>query len=78
MIDWYEPNSRRDNDNVAFAVKFIQDALVENGVFDDDNRKHIEGLAHRISTDQQNPRIVIHILEGEDRLWLADLQQHRF
>lgn len=67
IIDWYEPNNMRDNDNVAFAVKFIQDALVENGIFPDDNRKHIEGIMHRIFTDKSNPRITIHIVEGEDR-----------
>ena len=27
---WYEPNKRRDIDNVAFAKKFILDALVEH------------------------------------------------
>lgn len=67
LIDWYEPNNRRDCDNVGFAIKFIQDALVENGVFPDDSRKYIEGIAHRIYTDQKKPRIVVHILEGEDR-----------
>lgn len=29
---WYEPNRRRDMDNIAFAKKFILDALVSAGV----------------------------------------------
>ena len=66
-IEWWEENNRRDNDNVAFAIKFIQDALVEYGIFPDDSRKYIEGLYHEIFTDKKNPRIVVHILEGEDR-----------
>ena len=31
---WVEPSRRRDKDNIAFAKKFIQDALVETGVFE--------------------------------------------
>lgn len=67
VFDWYEPNNRRDCDNVSFAQKFVLDALVENGVFPDDSRKYIEGIAHRIATDKGNPRVVLHILEREDR-----------
>ena len=38
-FNWYEKNKRRDLDNIAFAKKFILDALVENGKLKDDNRK---------------------------------------
>ena len=30
---WIEPSRRRDKDNIAFAKKFIQDALVETASF---------------------------------------------
>lgn len=46
VLNWYEKNYRRDGDNIAFAVKFIQDALVSNDVFPDDSRKYIIGLHH--------------------------------
>lgn len=36
---WIEGNKRRDYDNVAFAKKFILDAMVQCGVLKDDNRK---------------------------------------
>ena len=36
---WVENNKKRDLDNVAFAKKFILDALVKNGKLKDDNRK---------------------------------------
>lgn len=49
-IVWTEKDKRRDADNVAFAVKFIQDALVEMGVFPDDNRKYIDELHHTVIT----------------------------
>lgn len=45
-MKWTVPNKRRDLDNIAFATKFIQDALVEIGVFDDDNLDHITQLHH--------------------------------
>jgi Holliday junction resolvase RusA-like endonuclease len=45
-LNWYEKDKRRDGDNIAFAVKFIQDALVSCGVFPDDSRKYIIGHHH--------------------------------
>lgn len=35
---WIEGNKKRDIDNVAFAKKFILDALVKAGKLKDDNR----------------------------------------
>ena len=48
---WIEKNNRRDGDNIAFAIKFIQDALVACGVFPDDSRKYICGLHHDFKVD---------------------------
>lgn len=36
---WVEGNKRRDYDNIAFAKKFILDAMVKTGRLKDDNRK---------------------------------------
>lgn len=41
---WIEENKRRDFDNVAFAKKFILDALVKSGKLKDDNRKCVTGF----------------------------------
>ena len=41
---WLEPNHRRDKDNVAFAKKFILDALQKKGVLPNDNNKWISGF----------------------------------
>ena len=38
---WVEGNKRRDLDNVAFAKKFILDALVKCGKLKDDNRHNV-------------------------------------
>ena len=57
--NWYEPNNRRDIDNVVFAIKFIQDSLVTLGVIPDDSRKYITKLAHQVFTDKNNPRVEV-------------------
>lgn len=41
---WIEGNNKRDYDNVAFAKKFILDALVKGGKLKDDNRKYVTGF----------------------------------
>lgn len=62
-ITWVEPNRRRDLDNISFATKFIQDAMVRAGVFPDDGSKYIQLLHHTIAFDSNNPRIEITIRE---------------
>lgn len=63
---WYEPNNRRDQDNVSFAQKFVQDALVEAGILTDDSRKYLVGAKHTVLTDKENPRVEVVILRGDD------------
>lgn len=41
---WHEPNKKRDKDNVAFAKKFILDALQKSGRLKNDNNKYISGF----------------------------------
>lgn len=62
-ITWYEPNKRRDIDNITFATKFIQDALVNEGILINDSQKYIDGLEHHVLCDKVNPRIEVEILE---------------
>ena len=60
-IIWYEPNRRRDVDNITFATKFIQDALVKFGILEDDSQKYIVGVFHRVLVDKDNPRIEVEL-----------------
>mgnify|MGYP005993832711 CR=1 FL=1 len=63
-VDWYEPNMRRDYDNIASATKFILDALVKCEVIKNDGWKQIAPeLYHRFFLDRDNPRIEIFIEE---------------
>lgn len=61
---WYEPDQRRDLDNVAFAQKFVQDALVAAGIIAGDGQKHIAGFTHRFEVDKARPRVEVEIWEA--------------
>jgi Holliday junction resolvase RusA-like endonuclease len=65
-ITWYEENMRRDIDNVTFATKFIQDAMVKAKIITNDGQKQINALEHEVLIDRKNPRIEIEIIEGTD------------
>lgn len=58
---WYEPNAKRDLDNVCFAKKFILDALVTSGVICADSRKGVSGFVDEFFIDKDNPRIEVYI-----------------
>lgn len=63
---WYEPNKRRDKDNVSsFGRKVIQDALVQCGVLKNDGWKEVVGFSDRFEVDKDNPRIEVLIKEIE-------------
>ena len=55
---WIEKTSKRDLDNVAFAKKFILDALVENGKLKDDSQKYVRGFADTFEKGKENEVIV--------------------
>lgn len=60
---WIEKNSRRDMDNIAFAKKFILDALVKKGVLQDDGWKWVRGFKDEFYIDKKNPRIEVELEE---------------
>jgi Holliday junction resolvase RusA-like endonuclease len=60
---WYEPNQRRDKDNIISAKKFIWDALVRAGTLKNDGWKEIGDIRDYVLVDQLNPRIVVEIEE---------------
>lgn len=59
---WIEKNKRRDYDNVAFAKKFILDAMVEQGKLPDDNRKFVKGFSD-------------HFRDGTDYYCILDIKE---
>ena len=65
---WYEPNKKRDLDNIAAAKKFILDSLVATGTIEADGWSCVTGFTDSFSVDKDNPRIEVYIssLEMEE------------
>ena len=61
VITWYEPDHRRDPDNIMAGQKFILDGLVQAGVLPGDSQKYIQGICHRFRVDRKNPRVEVEI-----------------
>jgi Holliday junction resolvase RusA-like endonuclease len=59
---WHEPNKRRDLDNITFAVKFVNDALVAAGVLKDDGWDEIGMISHTFAVDKTEPRLIVCLL----------------
>lgn len=61
IYTWFEPNRKRDKDNIAFAKKFINDELVKSEVLKNDGWKEISGFIDRFEIDKENPRVEVEI-----------------
>ncbi len=60
VFDWFEPNLRRDLDNVSgSARKWILDGLVAAGVLPDDNMAHVVGLQDWSHIDPMSPGVIV-------------------
>ena len=59
---WHERTKKRDADNIAFAKKFILDALVKNGVLEDDSRKYVKGFYDTI-VDDKTDYVTVELVE---------------
>ena len=62
---WIEKDKRKDKDNIAFAKKFIQDALVKAKILENDGWKQIADFKDDFDVDKDNPRIEVTITEVE-------------
>lgn len=61
---WYEPNRKRDKDNIAAGGrKIIQDALVEAGYLRNDGWNDIKGFSDEFFIDKKEPRVEVFIIE---------------
>ena len=67
VYTFYEPNKRRDKDNIAsFAHKVIQDALVHLHLLDNDGWGDVYGWTDEFGVDRRCPRIEVMIEEAGD------------
>ena len=65
IITWYEPDLRRDPDNIMAGQKFILDGLVAAGTIPNDSQKYVRGIVHRFKVDRKNPRVEVEIVDME-------------
>lgn len=56
---WYEANRMRDPDNIAFAKKYILDAMQTMRTIEGDGWRHIAQLEDEFYIDPKNPRIEV-------------------
>jgi|TARA_Y100000034_G_C6898635_1_gene414916 hypothetical protein len=65
---WYEPDRRRDLDNIAAAAKFVNDGLVAAKILKSDGWHHIKGIEHRFYVDKESPRVEVELIVEEDEV----------
>lgn len=61
---WVEGTKRRDLDNVAFAKKFILDAMVKSGKLKDDNRRFVTAFRDTFEYGRET-KVILTIEEQE-------------
>ena len=67
---WIRPDMRTDKDNVAFAKKFVLDALQKAGVIPSDRWKQCTPYDRAFMICKSNPRTVVRIsLQEEKEIW---------
>ena len=58
---WYLKSFARDNDNVSAAAKYIQDGLVESGIFKKDNLTFIQSPVIHYYHKSESDFVCLHI-----------------
>ena len=62
---WVEKDRRRDKDNIAFARKFIQDALVNAGTLKDDGWNYVADFSDEFKVEKNKARVEVRIWESD-------------
>ena len=62
---WVEKNQKRDIDNIAFAKKFILDALVKLGKLKDDNQQYVKSFTDTFEINNVT-KVILYIKETDD------------
>lgn len=60
-VTFFEPDGRRDADNVLGGLKYIMDGLVKMRIIIDDGPKYVDLITLPVKIDRKNPRIEVQI-----------------
>jgi len=63
---WFVKSKRKDKDNIRFAIKFIQDGMMQAGLIKNDGWSEIGNYYDEFSVDKDNPRVEVEIKEHEE------------
>ena len=66
IFEWNEKTDKRDTDNIAFAKKFILDALQTQKIIINDNRKYVRGFEDLFYKTKEN-FIKVTLIEVENQ-----------
>ena len=58
-ITWYAENRRKDKDNIAFAVKYIFDGMIDAELLENDGWQQIGDWENVFEIDKEYPRVEI-------------------
>ena len=61
-VTFYEPNQKRDQDNVISGLKYLCDGLVKAGVLKGDSPRYLRFESVRVEYDRDNPRIEVELI----------------
>lgn len=64
-LHWIEGNKRRDLDNIMYAVKFINDAMVKAGKIEDDDADHVTAILSSVGYEKGVWKVILEIEEVE-------------
>jgi hypothetical protein len=59
LVRFYRPDKRTDRDNVIHGIKYIQDALVANGIIRNDGCNDVDDPLLFVHCDASNTRTVV-------------------
>jgi Holliday junction resolvase RusA-like endonuclease len=65
-FEWHESTKKRDADNIAFAKKFILDALVKCKVLENDSRKFVKGF-YDVIVDDKEDFVAVELVDIKER-----------
>lgn len=66
-ITWYEPNRKRDPDNIAGAKKYILDAMQEAGIIRNDGWSEVAGYADFYCVaEPEDTGVLVRLVEAGD------------
>lgn len=63
---WVEQNNKRDLDNIAFAKKYILDAMQQAGMLENDSQKWVRGFRDEFAPGRGDSKVAVTIEDADE------------